>query len=368
MALVAASLAPPARAQAPGPAVTLGVTPSVVTYGQRVVFSGAVTPAASVPVAVLRQASASVVASGVAAPDGSYALATRIRTPGAFVARAAGATSPAVAVRVRPLMAARFEGLRILGAPLHLAGSVRPATAGRVELSIQGRVRSVRLDGSGRFRVRIASRRAGRVCAAASVRPAPGFATQRISRCTRILTPTLVLGSRGEAVRYLEAALMKRHYALLGVDATFGADTRDAVYAFEKVERLGRDGAAGPQVWRALLTARTPRAAGGGSHLEVDKARQVLFEVRGGKVFSVAHVSTGATGNTPVGHWRVYRKEAGYNAKGMYDSLYFLRGFAVHGYASVPPYPASHGCVRVPLWLAPRIFARWPLGSWVWVR
>ena len=45
-----------------------------------------------------------------------------------------------------------------------------------------------------------------------------------------------------------------------------------------------------------------------------------------------------------------------------------LRGFAIHGYASVPPYPASHGCVRVPLWAAPGLYARWPVGSIVLVR
>jgi lipoprotein-anchoring transpeptidase ErfK/SrfK len=80
-------------------------------------------------------------------------------------------------------------------------------------------------------------------------------------------------------------------------------------------------------------------------------------------VRKVIHVSTGATGNTPVGLWHVYRKTPGCNALGMYCSLYFLRGFAIHGYASVPPYPASHGCARLPAWFAPRLYARWPVGA-----
>ena len=33
----------------------------------------------------------------------------------------------------------------------------------------------------------------------------------------------------------------------------------------------------------------------------------------------------------------------------MVDSSYFIRGYAIHGYASVPAYPASHGCLRVPI-------------------
>ena len=78
-------------------------------------------------------------------------------------------------------------------------------------------------------------------------------------------------------------------------------------------------------------------------------------------------MSTGATGNTPVGHWRVYAKSPGYNALGMYDSLYFLRGFAIHGYFSVPSYPASHGCVRTPIWFAREVYARWGVGTSVYV-
>jgi lipoprotein-anchoring transpeptidase ErfK/SrfK len=41
--------------------------------------------------------------------------------------------------------------------------------------------------------------------------------------------------------------------------------------------------------------------------------------------------------------------------------MYFNGGIAVHGYTSVPTYPASHGCVRVSiaamnlLWLGGRM-------------
>ena len=45
----------------------------------------------------------------------------------------------------------------------------------------------------------------------------------------------------------------------------------------------------------------------------------------------------------------VYRKEPGTNAHGMVDSSYFIRGYAIHGYVTVPTYNASHGCLRVPV-------------------
>ena len=46
---------------------------------------------------------------------------------------------------------------------------------------------------------------------------------------------------------------------------------------------------------------------------------------------------------------------------------YFLRGFAVHGYPYVPAYPASHGCVRVPMWFATRLHGFMPYGSTIWI-
>ena len=52
---------------------------------------------------------------------------------------------------------------------------------------------------------------------------------------------------------------------------------------------------------------------------------------------------------TIKGKFRFYRKDAGYNSLGMYYSVYFIRGYATHGYHDVPTYPASHGCLRNPI-------------------
>ena len=81
-----------------------------------------------------------------------------------------------------------------------------------------------------------------------------------------------------------------------------------------------------------------PRARYAGDHVEVDKTRQVLFLVRDGKVALTTHVSTGATGNTPLGEWHVYSKVVGWAWVLWYPS-YFLRGFAIHGYPEVPGLP-----------------------------
>jgi lipoprotein-anchoring transpeptidase ErfK/SrfK len=56
-----------------------------------------------------------------------------------------------------------------------------------------------------------------------------------------------------------------------------------------------------------------------------------------------------AVAYTPTGRFTVYRKEDGIVEAplgSLYKPLYFDEGWAVHGAASVPGYPASHGCVR----------------------
>ena len=61
---------------------------------------------------------------------------------------------------------------------------------------------------------------------------------------------------------------------------------------------------------------------------------------------------------TVLGRFRVYRKQPGTNSHGMVFSSYFLRGYAVHGYVSVPAFAASHGCLRIPIGEAVSVY-RW---------
>jgi lipoprotein-anchoring transpeptidase ErfK/SrfK len=138
------------------------------------------------------------------------------------------------------------------------------------------------------------------------------------------------------------------------------------VLAFQSLEGLPRTGRIDARTWRRLLRADVPRARYPGSHLEINKSRQVLLAVRGGRVELVVHVSTGATGNTPLGHWRIYRKVVGWDWVLWYP-MYFLRGFAVHGYPEVPSYPASHGCIRVPMWIAPTLFRDRAIGDSIYI-
>ena len=195
-------------------------------------------------------------------------------------------------------------------------------------------------------------------------RPRSGYAPVRKVVSAQVVLPSLAPGSRGGSVVALERRLAELHYALQRPDGYYGTDTYEAVLAFQKVNGLPRTGRVEPWLWRRLARARVPRAYRGGDYIEVDKTRQVLMVVRRGIVTKVVHASTGATGNTPLGSWHVYRKVGGWDWVLWYP-MYFKGGFAIHGYPSVPAFPASHGCVRVPMWIAPSLFGTNDYGTTV---
>ena len=87
-----------------------------------------------------------------------------------------------------------------------------------------------------------------------------------------------------------------------------------------------------------------------GKHVEASLSEQVIALIQGSKVERIYPVSSGKPSTPTVqGTFRVYSKSPGFNAEGMYFSNYFIRGFAIHGYAEVPVFAASHGCLRVPI-------------------
>jgi hypothetical protein len=361
---------------APGTAsaaeLTFGAKPAVPRYGSQVVLGGVVTDAgAPVPgqsVQLIRSAdgaSWSALGSPVASgPDGSFAFAIAATRPGFYAAMAGSDTSPALELTLKPRLTARVAGLRYPGSRLLLRGRLQPARAGSLTLRAADRSWRVRMRSGGRFRGRLPAHRPGDFTANLRLTPTVGFTPLLRQRHYHLRAPRLTMGSRGQAVRALKRTLNRLAYRTRRVSGFYGADTYEAVLAFQKVRWMSRTGRVSRRFWRRLGRAHVPKARHPhGDHIEVDKARQVLFEVRNGEVVRVIHVSTGATGNTPLGRWRMYYKAPGLLPSGMYYSLFWFRGFAIHGYASVPPCPASHGCVRIPMWQAPGLFSRWGLGT-----
>jgi peptidoglycan hydrolase-like protein with peptidoglycan-binding domain len=346
-------------------------TRGTVRYGRRAVFSGAVVPAARVPVTL--SGPAGPIAHGMTRANGSFALRVRVRLPGDYTA-AAGGASAAATVKVVPWLRTGLVGSGARGTRYVVAASLRPAGAGTLAVRVT-RGGDVLVDRgyTGRARINLDTRRLATYRITVAVTPNDGYVAVRHLLTARVVLPRLTLGARSTSVAQLGARLRELHYAA-PFTGSFGYELLDSVYAFQKVQNLPRTGIVDTVVWRRLRDPRipAPRYRGPADHLEVDKAHQVLYVVRRSHVALIVPVSTaGVPGTyTPVGRFAIYRKVTGFDPSPLgtlYDPMYFTGGYAIHGNPSVPPYPASHGCIRVPMWIAPHLYATNSYGETVYV-
>src|SRR3954467_14867323 len=331
--------------------------PAAIPTGQRAWLTGRVVPRlAGSQVKVAR--AGRITAHGRVKRDGSFRIAIRPRTPAAYKVLLGNVASATVPVAIRPSVDLKVAGAPVVGSRVAAVATVDPIGAGRVTVSVYRRGKLVHFaTGRAVVRLPLGTTRTAAYRVVAKLTPEAGYQPASRLLDTAVRQPDLRLGSRGPAVLDLARRLDEQAYALQQVDDLFSDDDFDAVLAFQKVHDLPRTGLPDSRFWQVLATSTRPTPAFGGSdHIEVDKTKQVLFLVRDGKVVLITHVSTGATGNTPVGTFHVYRKVVGFDWV-LYYPMYFLRGFAIHGYPDVPAYPASHGCVRIPMWLAPRLFS-----------
>jgi peptidoglycan hydrolase-like protein with peptidoglycan-binding domain len=182
--------------------------------------------------------------------------------------------------------------------------------------------------------------------------------------------PDLDPGNRSSVVRTFNQLLNKRgYYSSHG--KKYNIRTQWAVMAFRKVNGMARNYNATPQIFRKLAANKGKfhlKYPGGGKHVEVDISKQVMALANHGKAQHVFAVSTGAPATPTIrGHFHFYRKDPGYNSERMYYSVYFIRGYATHGYDPDPPYNASHGCVRNPIPDSIFIYNWISLGDSIWV-
>lgn len=176
-------------------------------------------------------------------------------------------------------------------------------------------------------------------------------------------TGTLRRGDTGSEVLALQQRLDALGYWLGTPDGTFGGLTEQAVYALQGAAGLKRDGVVGTRTRAALDAGALPAAhSDRGAVTEIDRDAGLISFVRDGVVRLVLHTSTGTfesyrhdgrqlLADTPEGRFTVAWAYDGWRdgALGrLYRPRYFHSdGIAVHGYPSVPAYPASHGCARV---------------------
>jgi peptidoglycan hydrolase-like protein with peptidoglycan-binding domain len=166
-----------------------------------------------------------------------------------------------------------------------------------------------------------------------------------------LVAPAAQPGESSYAVRILQHDLSALHY-VVGAPGVYDAQTQQAVIAFRKLADLVRNDVVDATVFQALAAGAgvfTIRFPSHGRHVEADLTHQVLALIGAdGAVQRIYQISSGKPSTpTQLGSYSVYWKEWGTNSDGMVDSNFFNGGDAIHGYAEVPTYAASHGCLRV---------------------
>ena len=197
------------------------------------------------------------------------------------------------------------------------------------------------------------------------------------------ITRELARGTTGEDVKAVEQRLTDLKFSPGPVDGTFDAKTGQAVLSFQKQTGLARTSKVDATTATRMNTAGfgPPMVADGNpNRVETDLSRQVIQIWRDGQLFRVLGVSTGTgkrycdttdTGKrvcgiatTPTGRFSFGRRIEGRRKSELgvlLDPVYFTGGYAVHGSPSVPAGPASHGCIRIPLWESKFFFNEVPL-------
>jgi Putative peptidoglycan binding domain/L,D-transpeptidase catalytic domain len=190
----------------------------------------------------------------------------------------------------------------------------------------------------------------------------------------------LHFGEKGPAVKSVQRRLSQLHYYPGAIDGVYGDDTLEAAWAFREVQglRVRLSNAAEPidmAFLKALVNPRQPAALvprGGADRVEVNQSIQVLVLYRDNQPFLIAHVSSGGRyyypcpgdptatcgpAITPDGNYHALSFAAGWvkvPLGTMYNPVFFIgSAYAIHGDIPVPWYPASHGCVRIWMDIAP---------------
>lgn len=333
-------------------------------------------PRRALPLSVL-------VALAAAAPAGAQSAPTPSTPVPPSTTAPSTTTPPAPAPAPAPVPAAGRLGIALekvngasravlSGDRFRVRGTVTPFVAGqqvvvrvyRGEKKLSSRQVTVRPTSTGRtgtFVVSVTGGKPGHLVVRASHRATPALATLVAkAQGVDVLPLRAAPGAKGLAVRVLQTRLKALGY-VIGAKGLYDARTARAVLAFRKITGMARTQLASEDVFRKLahgagaFKVRYPKQ---GHHVEADLSLQVMALINGGKVERIYPISSGKPSTpTVLGTFKVYLKTPGTNAKGMVYTSYFHGGYGIHGYAEVPVFAASHGCLRTPVPDAVSIFS-----------
>ncbi|HEX5610100.1 MAG TPA: L,D-transpeptidase [Solirubrobacterales bacterium] len=224
---------------------------------------------------------------------------------------------------------------------------------------------------SGSFRTSVFVREDGKYAVAAKHEATPELGgDSTVRKSWKVSFPSLHQGQCGDVVVGFKKAMRKMGY-IANSGRCFGGKTARGVLAYRKVNDKSRSYRAGAGLVKAVYNGKGAyevRYPGAGEHVEAPLSKQVLVFAKGDKPFAIYPISSGKSSTpTVTGHFEFIRQEPGYNSHGMYYSFYFYGGYAVHGYESVPDYPASHGCLRTFIADQPEIYERINFGEDIFI-
>jgi hypothetical protein len=310
------------------------------------------------------------------------ATAASAADPAAPVAAATATVSakaPKATVKIR--VGHLHKGRALIMSRVPVIGTVAPFVSGqkvKVSYFVNGdklltktaKVRKGKGD-FGVFRSRIRLRHGGKYAASARHVANKRLGGDRtVRKDWKVRYVSLGYGECGRVVEGFKAALRDMGYIANGGDC-FRGKTQRGVLAYRKVNGLSRNLHAGEALVKSVFAGHgryRVRHPGFGEHIEVPLSKQVLVIAKGDKPVKIYPISSGKPSTPTVqGHFNFYYSQPGYNSHGMYYSRYFYGGYAVHGYASVPNYPASHGCVRTFVADQPEIYEKIFIGEDIFV-
>jgi hypothetical protein len=191
-----------------------------------------------------------------------------------------------------------------------------------------------------------------------------------VRKSWRVRFPALSGGQCGGVVVGFKKAMRALGY-VANSGRCLGGKTQRGIIAYRSVNGMTRSTRAGKGLVKRVFAGRggyRVRHPGAGTHVEAPLSKQVLVFAEGDRAVAIYPVSSGKSSTpTVTGRFSFIRPEPGYNQKGMYYSWYFYGGYAVHGYESVPDYPASHGCIRTFIADQPEIYERIQYGEPIFV-
>jgi hypothetical protein len=314
--------------------------------------------------------------------SGAIAVLLVIGLTGLLVASAMGATSKARAstatsspstsgqsprARVKLYLDDTFfvsrQAVTVPGRIVHVGGVARPYVPGQVVTvrAFLGR----RLIQSGRFRLKesrdhtygsftdtLRSPGVGEVTVIVKHAATSSMDAFHARRRFAVLSENIGFGSTGRFVELIQQRLAALHFYIPRT-GMYDAGTGLALDAYHRLLRWGTYQTLDGRTISFLLNswgAFPVHYRGDGRHAEGDLTLQLVALIDGSKVTTIYPISSGKPSTpTILGRFHVYSKVPGYLPDGMYFSNFFIGGYAIHGYNPAPDYPASHGCMRLPI-------------------